>query len=209
MRNRDLARRLLLGWLVLALASAAHVEAAAAAPAEAAARQVVRETIDAVLAALDDSSLSPEARRDRIESIAYERFDFATISKLILARNWKRLSESQRDEFLVEFKRHLSLTYGDGLEDYQEETVTIGGTRPEKNGDVSVRTEVHGRGEPIRVEYRMREREGHWRVIDVIIDGVSLLSNFRAQTQEIISEVGADGLIQRLREKNADREAKS
>ena len=55
----------------------------------------------------------------------------------------------------------------------------------------------------------MREREGRWRVIDVIIDGVSLLSNFRAQTQEIISEVGADGLIQRLRDKNADRDAKS
>ncbi len=72
-----------------------------------------------------------------------------------------------------------------------------------------MRTEVHGRGDPIRVEYRMREREGRWRVIDVIIDGVSLLSNFRAQTQEIISEVGADGLIQRLREKNADRDAKS
>jgi ABC-type transporter MlaC component len=68
---------------------------------------------------------------------------------------------------------------------------------------------LHGRGEPSRVEDRMREREGHWRVIDGIIDGVSLLANFRAQTQEIISEVGADGLIQRLREKNADREAKS
>jgi phospholipid transport system substrate-binding protein len=147
-------------------------------------------------------------RRQKVETIAYAHFDFATISRLVLARNWPKLSARQRDEFVVEFKRHLSGTYWKTLEDYRDQKVTVNGARAEKNGDVTVRSQIEGeRSEPIRIDYRLRPSGAELKVIDVIIEGVSLVQNFRSQTQQIISEVGVDGLIGRLREKNAEREA--
>ena len=154
-----------------------------------------------------DRELPDDARRTRVEEIAYARFDFDVIARLVLARNWKKLSPEQRDAFVVEFKRHLSGSYWRTLDDYRDEEVRITGSRLARNGDVTVRSQIVGgeRAAPIEIDYRMRPRDGDWVVIDVIIEGVSLVQNFRSQTQEIISDVGVDRLIERLREKNAER----
>ncbi len=174
--------------------------------AQAEAKATVRMTLDEVVAVLQDESLSPEQKRARTEEVAYKRFDFETISRLVLARNWRRLSAEQRTDFVIEFKRHLSLTYGNTLERYQDETFTIKNTRFEKRGDVTVRTSIVGASvDPILVDYRLRKKEDGWYVIDLITEGVSLISNFRSQTKEIISQIGASGLIERLREKNEKR----
>ena len=176
--------------------------------AQAEAKTTVRMTLDEVVRVLKDVSLSPEQKRERTEEIAYKRFDFETISRLVLARNWRRMSAEQRSEFVIVFKRHLSLTYGDTLQEYQDETFTIDRTRFEKRGDVTVRTSIVGASvDPILIDYRLRKKEDGWYVIDLITEGVSLISNFRAQTKEIISQVGPDGLIQRLRERNEKRES--
>ena len=167
---------------------------------------VVRTTLDQVLAVLRDKAKPAEERRRQVEQIAYVHFDFDTISRLVLAKNWPKLSAQQQKDFVVEFKRHLSGTYWKTLEDYRDQKVAVDGNRVEKNGDVTVRSTIEGeRSEPIRLDYRMRPKGGDWGVIDVIIEGVSLVQNFRSQTQEIIGEVGIDGLIERLREKNAER----
>ncbi len=185
--------------LGLALASAAD-----AAPTDDG-RALVDRTLRDVLAVLRDKQKPPAERRRRVEAIAYEHFDFTTISRLVLARNWPKLSAAQRDDFVVEFKRHLSGTYWKTLEDYRDQKVTVDGARAEKNGDVTVRSRIDGeRSEPIRIDYRLRPEAGGLKVIDVIVEGVSLVQNFRSQTQQIIGEVGIDGLIDRLREKNAE-----
>jgi phospholipid transport system substrate-binding protein len=177
---------------------------AAAAPDDA--KQVVSTTLDQVLAVLRDKAMPAPERRRRVEDIAYVHFDFDTISRLVLARNWPKLSAKQKADFVVEFKRHLSGTYWKTLEDYRDQKVAVDGTRQEKSGDVTVRSTIEGeRSEPIRLDYRMRPKAGDWVVIDVIIEGVSLVQNFRNQTQEIIGEVGIDGLIDRLRQKNAEK----
>jgi len=195
----QVACALLAGGLGLAAA------ALAAAPVDDA-KQVVSTTLDQVLAVLRNKTLPAPERRRRVEDIAYVHFDFDTISRLVLARNWPKLSAKQKSEFVVEFKRHLSGTYWKTLEDYRDQKVEVNGTRQEKNGDVTVRSTIEGeRSEPIRLDYRMRSRSKDWVVIDVIIEGVSLVQNFRSQTQEIIGEVGIDGLIDRLRQKNAEK----
>jgi phospholipid transport system substrate-binding protein len=165
----------------------------------------VDQTVAEVLEVLRNEDLVLAQKRTRIENIAYERFDFQTISKLVLARNWRRMSAQQRTDFEAEFKRHLSVTYGDSLDRYGNESVEVTDTRAETNGDVTVRSRILGRGDPISVDYRMRGRQGRWSVIDVIIENVSLLSNFRSQTQEVIQAEGPDGLIRMLREKNEAR----
>jgi phospholipid transport system substrate-binding protein len=123
----------------------------------------------------------------------------------VLARNWSKLTPEQRREFQDEFRRHLRLTYGKRLETYSGESIEVGDARAESNGDATVMTTVRGgRYEGTRVAYRMRQKDGNWLVIDVIIEGVSLISNFRSQIQEIVSTKGVEQLIQTLRNKRPE-----
>jgi phospholipid transport system substrate-binding protein len=188
----------------LALALLAPQPAAAAGTEDA--TTLVRTTLDSVLAVLRNKSMPSAERQAKVETIAYANFDFDTISKLVLARNWPKLSAKQQADFVVEFKRHLSATYWKTLEDYRDQKVVVEGARAEKSGDVTVRSTAQGeRSEPIRIDYRMRNQAGNWKVIDVIIENVSLVQNFRSQTQELIASAGIDGLIDALRKKNSER----
>jgi len=194
--------------LAMALAAALAPAPARAAAAEEA-KAVVSETLERVLVVLRERSKPAGQRRSEVEAIAYARFDFPTISKLVLARNWRKLSPAQQQDFIGEFKRHLTLTYWKTLEDYRDEKVLVTAAREERNGDVTVRSHIEsGRSEPIRIDYRLRAGGGRWAVIDVVIEGVSMVQNFRAQTQEIIARDGIDALIAKLREKNDARSRK-
>ena len=196
-------------WAALALTALLGVGIAGGdgrAAAEPGPREVVEQTVEEVVAVLRDPALSQGERRAAIEAIAYERFDFTTMSKLVLARNWKRFSAEQRDEFLREFKEYLANSYGDRIDRYEQEEVEIVGEREEPRGDVTVQTRiVGGDNAGVTVEYRLRGRTGHWRVIDVVVEGISLVSNYRDQFREVLSNGGPDHLLVRLREKNATR----
>lgn len=165
------------------------------------ARNFVQGTIDKVMAILHDDSIPLEKKKIEVEELAYQRFDFELISRLVLARNWQRFSPQQKSDFIDAFKKHLSATYRDTLDSFKDETIAISNARVEKNGDVTVMTRVKGATGDTQVDYRMRKGDAGWRGIDVIIEGVSLVQNFRSQAQEIVSAEGPDGLIQKLRDK--------
>ena len=179
--------------------------AAAAVPSEPAG--VVEQTANRVIDILADKNASADDKRHRIQDVVYANLDFETLTKLVLARNWSRFDDGQRAKFMDEFKQHLSMTYGRNVESYHNEKVTILESRHEVNGDATVRTKIL-RGGPgdISVDYRLRQRDGAWRIIDVIIEGVSLVSNFRSQFQDVVSNGGPDRLIALLEEKNAKGE---
>ena len=181
---------------------------AAAADDAAAQRRVIEQTTSDVLAVLADDAFDADAKRDRIEAIVYAQVDFETVSRLVLARNWQRFSEPQQREFREEFKRHLSRTYGRNIDNYKNERVEIVGDRAEARGDWTVRTKVvrTGGSEDIAVDYRLRRRDGVWRIIDIIVEGVSLIANFRSQFQEIVAQDGPDHLLELLRSKNLKSE---
>lgn len=184
--------------------------AATLAPADAqqAARAVIEQTSAEVLAVLREKGLSNGQRIEQLTAIAEQRFDLDMMSALILGRTRRKLTPEQQEQFLHEWKRHLVVTYGDSLEKYSNETVEILQTRAERNGDVTVKTQiVGGNANGVLVDYRLRSRSGPWRVIDVILENVSVVQNFRTQVQEIVTNRGADQLITILREKN-DREEK-
>ncbi len=191
-------RRTLLALFVLA--AVAPGLARAADPA--AARATMVQAVDEVLAVLDDQALDTPARIDRLEGIADRRFDWNTMARLVLARNWNKLSPEERSEFQTEFRRHLRLSYGKKIETYAGEKIEVGEGRSEVNGDVTVMTAIRGgRLDGTRVDYRLRTQSTDWQVIDVIIEGVSLISNFRTQIQEIVSSRGIEKLIDELRAK--------
>jgi phospholipid transport system substrate-binding protein len=167
-------------------------------------RQVSRTVVD-VRAVLNDPSLDLAARRQKIEVIAYDRFDFETMSKLVVARYWKTFTPEQKSEVVEEFKEFLARTYGDRIDRYSEEEVAIVNETPVKGGDVKVMTKVVG-GEfgGALVEYRLSESTGQWRVIDVKVEGISLVLNYRDQFKSLLSRGGPDELLQQLKKKNTE-----
>lgn len=186
--------------LVLALAAAL----AAPGAAETAPKQVV-ETLSAnVLAILRDDAIDAATKRQRVEDAIYQHVDFETLSRLVMARNWRALTPPQKTEFMELFRRHLSDTYGENVDNYRNEEVVVLTARQEKRGDVTVKSKILRGGEDILVDYRLRQRDGQWRVIDFIIEGVSLVANFRSQFQEIVSNGGPERLLKLLREKSLE-----
>ena len=175
------------------------------APAESAPVALVSRTVVDVLTVLNDSSLDLAARRRKIEVIAYERFDFDTMSKLVVARHWKQFSPEQRAEFVEQFKAFLSRSYSDRIERYSDEQVEVVSETPMKRGDVKVMTAIVG-GEfnGALVEYRLRESKGEWRVIDVKVEGISLVLNYRDQFKAVLSRGGPDELLEQLKKKNTE-----
>jgi len=191
--------------LVAALLAAPIAGESAQQAAPSAPTKVISDTVDAVLAVLNDKSLGSEERRSRIEQIAYRRFDFVTMSRLVVARYWKRFTPAQQEELVREFKAFLASTYGDRIDRYNQEQIEIVGERQEPRGDVSVLTRVvGGEYDKAEVDYRLREQDGQWRIIDVKVEGISLVLNYRDQFKAILGRGGPEGLLDALREKNVE-----
>ena len=177
---------------------------AATADPQAEARAVIETTVEEVIAILNDESRDSAARREAIEKVAQDRFDFRTMSKLVLAKNWKRLSKPQQTEFVEQFTEYLANDYGSRIERYEQEQVDIVGERVAKRGDVTVKTRiVGGANNDAEVDYRMRNKGGGWKIIDVVIEGISLVANFRDQFRDVMGKEGPVTLIDKLKEKNA------
>jgi len=169
------------------------------------AREQVQIVIDRALSVLQ-SDKSLDVKRQEVEKVADEYFDFETIAKLSLARNWRNFSPEERADFVKSFRTFLSRRYGNELDRYSGERVEIVGERQEPRGDRTVLTELmRPTGQVFRVDYRMRQRSpGKWEVIDVTIEGVSLVGSFRSQFDEILKTGTTEDLIQKLKDKNAD-----
>lgn len=166
-------------------------------------RALIAKTADQIIAVLAGEDTSSEERVSAIQAIAYEIFDFTTMSKLVLARNWRKMPKEQRIEFVREFKEHLSRTYGTRLDRFDQERIEVTGTQVEPRDDVTVITKVvGGQFDAAVISYRLRNRNDRWRIIDVVIEGVSLVSNFRSQFAEVLNRGSIEDLLAKLRDKN-------
>jgi phospholipid transport system substrate-binding protein len=194
----------------LSLAQPAFAQTPTSAPTTA---QTPRGVIDAVvhdvIAILRDQNLTKEDKLTKIRAIADEQTDFETLARLAMGRNWRDLTDAQRPEFVKEFEEYVSQTHGKVFDQYVDEDVVINGEHAEQRGDYTVQTTIvanrfdAGRRKDVaNVDYRLRQKDNRWKIIDVTIDGVSMAANFRAQFQEIIANGGVDRLMKLLREKN-------
>jgi phospholipid transport system substrate-binding protein len=185
-------------WLALALVAAAAQ--AAEAPKGPRPSQIIERTAEQVLAILNDPERTVEQRRTEIGEIASARFDFRTMTRLVLGRNWKKLTPEQQGEFVQHFAGFLAADYGSRVERYEQQSVSVLGERLEPRGDVTVKTKVTG-GEfdGAIIDYRMRYHNEDWRIIDVVIEGISLVANFRDQFREVLAREGPESLLEKLR----------
>ncbi len=194
--------------LALITLPARRCEAQDAQPGASSARAMVRATLDQVLLVLAEPDWTSDQRVAAIEKIAYARFDFSAMSKLVLGKaNYKRFSKDQLAEFRTQFRAYLSRTYGGRVDRYEQREVEIIGDRLLKRGNVLVQTEIKGgSANGIMMDYVLRDDDGEWKVIDVVIEGVSLVRNFRSQFKEIMNgENGPEELLRELRDKNGKK----
>lgn len=176
--------------------------------------EAVRETVTKVLRILEDPSLKNPAkhaqRRRMLEEIAADRFDYAEMSKRVLGSSWKPLTETQRKEFVEVYKSFLSDKYAGRIEDYTGHNQEARYLTERIEGPYAeVRTELRSDKTTIPMDYRLLVKDGRWSAYDVIIDGVSLVSNYRSQFQKIIREGSYEELVKRLRERTVTEEKKT
>lgn len=210
-RTRTLGAALL-GAVLLAggAAGPAAAQGTAAEPAPArSARDFAVQAIGDVTAILKDRAASQASRRARIEALVERWLDAEVIAKLTLARNWKSLDAAQQPEFVQLFRKHLVLTYYRNVDRYAFERIDVYEDRAESKGDFTVRTRVVSpEAGDVLIDLRLRPTAGDWKVIDILIEGVSLVQNFRSQFQEVLGNGKPEGLLRSLREKNEATEAK-
>ena len=168
-------------------------------------------TIDEVTKVLKDRSRTSHDRRMAIQGLVERWLDAETISKLALARNWKSCDEAQQQQFVAEFRRHLVLTYYRNVDRYSFERIDVYEDRQETKGDYTVRTRVIApSAEDVLIDLRVRPTPdgADWKVIDILIEGVSLVQNFRSQFQEVLSDGKPSELLKSLHDKNEATERK-
>ena len=175
--------------------------------------EAVRETLTQVLRILDDPSLKNPAkqaqRRHMLEEIAAGRFDYAEMSKRVLGGYWKPLTETQQKEFVDVYKGFLSDRYAGKIEDYSGRKQDVGYLTERIEGSYAeVRTELRSDKTTLPMDYRLLVKDGRWSAYDIIIDGVSLVSNYRSQFQRIIRENSFEELLKKLRERTVTEETK-
>jgi phospholipid transport system substrate-binding protein len=173
------------------------------------ARSALEKVIHDVLVILRDPSLSADQKRLKVQEIAYDNLNFEVMGRLSLGRYYRNLNDAQKTQYQQEFKQLLTNTYGHTTDDYTDEDVKVTTDHPEQDGDVTVQTHITGtkNGQPgqdiATVDYRLRKTDSQWKVIDFTIDGISIVSNYRSQFQDIMTNGGVDQLLKMLHDKNA------
>ncbi|MBI4401405.1 MAG: ABC transporter substrate-binding protein [Nitrospirae bacterium] len=169
-----------------------------------AATEAVRSTINEVVRILQDKELKKpgrsEERRRQLEKVIGDRFNYDEMAKRSLGSHWNKLTDQERREFVDLFKRLLSNSYADKIEGYSGEQVHYLSERLEGKY-AEVRTKVASEKTEIPLDYRLLSNSDDWRVYDVIVDGVSLVNNYRGQFTKILRESSYADLVEKLREK--------
>jgi phospholipid transport system substrate-binding protein len=143
--------------------------------------------------------------RDLIESKIAPHFDMDRMTALAAGRAYRQATPEQRKRLADEFKSLLIRTYSNALNQYRDQTLSYEPLRAEPNAtDVTVRTQVNRPGQtPVSIDYSMEKTPDGWKAYDVIVAGVSLVTNYRDEFTEQVRQGGIDGLIKALAAKNA------
>jgi phospholipid transport system substrate-binding protein len=172
-------------------------------------QQVVQDTSTQMLEALRKNRevlrQDPSRLYGLVDQIILPKFDFELISRWVLGRAWQQATPEQRRHFAEEFQTLLVRSYSNALLEYVDEEFQILPPRGAVSGnEATVRTEVRLRtGQPIQINYSMYLRDGAWKVIDVTVEGVSLVTNYRSTFASQIRSSGLDTVIADLRQRNA------
>lgn len=178
--------------------------------------ELIKATSEKVLSALEKNkekyAQQPEELHSLVKDIILPHLDFRAMSKLALGKNWRKADDAQQERFVEAFKTMLIRTYSKSLTEYAGQAIKFLPYRPPAEGKrtVKVKTVINQTNGPtIPIDYSLRIKDDIWKVYDIKIDGISLVTNYRNSFASDINRVGIDGLIEKLLAKSASRSEKA
>ena len=172
----------------------------------------VREFSAQAIGVLADRNLSGEHRQRAFRDLLTAGFDIKSISRFVLGRYWRRATEVQRTEFTGLFEDLIVATYARKFADYSGQTLKVEAIREENDKMAAVASRIlRESGEPIRIDWRLLRRDQSWRIVDVVVEGMSMVLSQRSEYAAVIKSDGGkiEGLLTKLREKTGRLKSRS
>lgn len=172
--------------------------------------QLIRQTTELVLADIKINAAKynkePSQLFDLVDQVVLPHFDFERMTELALGRYEKKVNEQQKPLIVNEFRVLLVRTYGKALLEYTDQVIKYLPMQGSvESGNVTVRTEIQqASGFPIPLEYKLKNSDQGWKVYDISVDNISLVTNYRSSFARQIKKNGVDGLIKTLKERNQE-----
>ena len=170
--------------------------------------QLVQKITDDVLAAIKSDKDLAAGDKQKALKVAEEKvlpyIDFEQATRLAVGRAWNQATPEQKKRLVTEFRNMLVRTYSNAIQAYQGQTLKVLPSRGKQDPeDTTVRTQfVRAGGQPLPIEFHMRQTEKSWKVYDIVVEGVSLVMTYRSEFDAVVKQEGIDGLIKRLAQKN-------
>ncbi len=165
-------------------------------------RARVQDSVGRVLEILRDPGLDREARWQRIAVVIEDGFDFRSMSQSVLATEWKKATPEERDMFTRYFSQYIEQVYREKIEAYAGEEIAYG--KETLAGDMaSVDMAIMTATASIPITFKLRSNNGNWTAYDVVIEGVSLVANYRATFSAIARNEGMDGIMADIQQRVA------
>ena len=175
------------------------------------AKDTVETQINKMLTRMKEPSfkeLKRDAKIAEIQQIINEVFDFNELSRRTLGRDWKKFKPDQQKEFIGLFEQILQNVYADRILAYTSETIEFGKETELKKGRVEVESYIVTLdNKRIPLFYRLTNKSGQWRVYDVVIEGISMIKNYRGQFREILKTKTPEDLLKTMRKKAKEKPA--
>jgi phospholipid transport system substrate-binding protein len=203
-------KRLLLCWLAAASLILPFGLRAEEVPPDVLVKNVTNDVLAIVRQDREIQSGNTQRAMGLVEQKVLPHFDFAHMTRLAVGRDWRQASSAQQKQLTEEFKTLLVRTYSNALTSYKNQTITFKPLRLQTgDSDVVVRSEVRQPGaQPVSIDYSLEKQSADWKVYDVVVGGVSLVTNYRESFATDVRNGGIDGLIKSLQSKNQNLASK-
>jgi phospholipid transport system substrate-binding protein len=161
----------------------------------------VKEVLDILRNPALQGEANKKVKEEKIETIANEMFDYVALSKLTLGRSWRDFNKEQQKEFVSLYRSILKKAYMDKILAYTDEQVVFDRDIMLSENKAEVHTRIITKSAEIPINYRLYLKDGQWKVYDVIVEGISLVQNYRTQFREILANNSPEEVLKILREK--------
>ncbi len=170
----------------------------------------VHQTVDEVLTIINNKALQPQERRTQIRQAVLKRFGFEEMAQRSMGQHWRTLTPQQRQEFVGLFTDLLERSYISRIEGYKAGPQGVRYPKEDITGDQAVvHTEIMNERDPqpATIDYHLLHKDGDWKAYDIVIEGVSLVNNYRTQFNTIMLKDSYAGLVKQMRTKLAQEQA--
>ncbi len=202
-RFHRMLRRSFIGTMAIALLGSQVLFAEGRAATGGSPSDFIRYLGDQAVAVLQQPGLTLEQREARFRELLSTGFDMSTIGRLVMGNDWRKASPEQQADYLELFNEFILRSYSSRFGGYAGERLNVVAERAAGQEDVLVTTRIdRPSGPPINADWRVRVIKDQYRIIDVMVEGISMVVTQRSEFASVINKSGIDGLIEILRARN-------